>query len=240
MGKILGLGEKNFWNFSLRTLARFTKSPAAAHRGARNRHRQRFVVRRAARSAARIGSKAASIGSRTPARRRSSRNCRSAASNDSANARFRFFRRLFFPRSHAHVGRRRKRAASSSTNGSIALGERRKISVIPVSGAWYGFDPIHLKRSRAATRLADVARRVARRRGTARDAPRIVAVDGAYLASLAPLERSRYLVFGAARRNRAVVGRRNDDFALLNRVRDARKCDRFDARSRVELIGRAT
>ncbi len=48
------VGAKNSWNFSLRALARFTDATAAAHRGARDGHRQRFIVRRAARSTARM------------------------------------------------------------------------------------------------------------------------------------------------------------------------------------------
>ncbi len=42
----------------------------------------------------------------------------------------------------------------------------RKIPIIPVSGAWYGFDPIHLERRRARRSLAGDARRLARRRTT--------------------------------------------------------------------------
>src|SRR5262249_54302136 len=40
----LGAREKNFWNFSLRALAGFTKSAATTHERARNRHRKRYLV----------------------------------------------------------------------------------------------------------------------------------------------------------------------------------------------------
>ena len=60
-------------------------------------------------------------------------------------ARFRFFRRLLFPR--CAVSMSDLRASAMAVNEQlIALGRQRKLSVIPVSGAWYGFDPIHLKR----------------------------------------------------------------------------------------------
>ncbi|MEX2092096.1 MAG: hypothetical protein WD971_05435 [Pirellulales bacterium] len=59
---------------------------------------------------------------------------------------FLFFRTLFFPRSRLTFADIRTRA-SELNDSLLALGERRKISVIQVSGAWYGLDPIHLRRS---------------------------------------------------------------------------------------------
>ena len=65
--------------------------------------------------------------------------------------RFRFFRRLLFPRSTLTLADA-KRLVREINERLIALGEMRKISVIPVSPAWYGFDPIHLMRSANARR----------------------------------------------------------------------------------------
>jgi hypothetical protein len=83
------------------------------------------------------------------------------------------------------------------------LGCERNISVIPVSGAWYGFDPIHLKR-RARGRVwpevlaswnADCAERLAAQ-------PSLWM--RAYLNCLAPHER---WVFGVNRRVAQPCGR---------------------------------
>ncbi len=59
---------------------------------------------------------------------------------------FLFFRTLFFPKSRLTFADIRTRAGELNES-LLALGERRKIPVIPVSGAWYGLDPIHLRRS---------------------------------------------------------------------------------------------
>jgi hypothetical protein len=59
---------------------------------------------------------------------------------------FLFYRSLFFPKSRLTLADVRARA-STLNESLVELGERRKIPVIPVSGAWYGLDPIHLKRS---------------------------------------------------------------------------------------------
>jgi hypothetical protein len=60
--------------------------------------------------------------------------------------RFRFFRALFFPRSGLTL--EGALAQSAELNERLAeLGMLRKVSVIPASGAWYGLDPIHLRRS---------------------------------------------------------------------------------------------
>jgi hypothetical protein len=62
-----------------------------------------------------------------------------------SEARFRFFRRLFFPRSRMTLIEA-KALVRGFNERLLGVGDARKIPVIPVSGAWYGFDPIHLKR----------------------------------------------------------------------------------------------
>jgi hypothetical protein len=60
-------------------------------------------------------------------------------------ARFRFFRRLLFPK--CALTRAALRVSAIAVNEQlIALGNAQNTSVIPVPGAWYGFDPIHVKR----------------------------------------------------------------------------------------------
>jgi hypothetical protein len=62
-----------------------------------------------------------------------------------SEARFQFFRRLFFPQ--CTLTRDKVRDLATYVNARlVAIGEARNSSVIPVSPAWYGFDPIHLKR----------------------------------------------------------------------------------------------
>lgn len=60
-------------------------------------------------------------------------------------ARFRFFRGLFFPRSQLTLADARALAAAVN-EGLAAAGKSRKISVISMSESWYGFDPIHIRR----------------------------------------------------------------------------------------------
>jgi len=59
--------------------------------------------------------------------------------------RFHFFRRVFFPRSTLTFMQAR-RLVRSFNDQLVRLGESRKIPIIPVSSAWFGVDPIHLKR----------------------------------------------------------------------------------------------
>lgn len=59
---------------------------------------------------------------------------------------FLFFRSLFFPKSRLTLADIRARAGALNES-LVELGERRNVPVIPVSGTWYGIDPIHLKRS---------------------------------------------------------------------------------------------
>ena len=141
------LGAKNFRNFSLCTLERFTKSSAAANRRARDRRRQRFGVRSARSGTRFVGRRLPRSPRRRTARRRSSPNCRWRSLERLARARVSVLSHAVLSQVAAHVRRHSQRARTNSTIRSLALGERRKIPVIPVSGAWYGFDPIHLKRS---------------------------------------------------------------------------------------------
>ena len=76
--------------------------------------------------------------------------------------RFQFFRRLLFPRSTLTLADA-KRVVREINERLIALGETRKISVIPVSASWYGFDPIHLKRRMHREAWSDFVGRLARR-----------------------------------------------------------------------------
>ncbi len=59
--------------------------------------------------------------------------------------RFQFFRRMFFPRSKLALAGARILVREINER-LIAIGQSRKIPVIPVADSWYGFDPIHLKR----------------------------------------------------------------------------------------------
>jgi hypothetical protein len=59
--------------------------------------------------------------------------------------RFQFFRRLLFRRSKLTLAEARAHVREINER-LVEIGRVRKVSVIPVSGAWYGFDPIHIKR----------------------------------------------------------------------------------------------
>jgi hypothetical protein len=103
-------------------------------------------------------------------------------------ARFRFFRQILFPRNRFTLSEL-KSLARSVNDRLVELGESRKIPVIPVSSAWYGFDPIHLTRR---------ARRVAwplllsswRAVEVPFAMPRLSLWTAAYLVTRSPLERS--------------------------------------------------
>ncbi len=101
---------------------------------------------------------------------------------------FLFFRTLFFPKSRHTLADIRTRA-SALNDALAALGERRKIPVIPVSSAWYGLDPIHLRRSswREAWPTILSAWRAGEEIGVR---PRTSFARWAYLRSLAPAEHS--------------------------------------------------
>jgi hypothetical protein len=122
-----------------------------------------------------------------------------------SEARFRFFRRLFFPRSRLTLADA-KSLVRSFNERLIRVGESRKVSVIPVSRAWYGFDPIHLKR-----RVLREAWPALLASWSGAKAPVVVARSSwwraAYLATLAPQERS---VLGIRRRAAQPSGRFGD------------------------------
>jgi len=119
-----------------------------------------------------------------------------------SEARFRFFRRLFFPRSRLTLADA-KALVRSFNERLVRLGNAKKIPVIPVSAAWYGFDPIHLKR-----RVLRVAWPTLLAVWRAAEVPFVVARPSlwttAYLATLAPWERS---LFGIRRRAAQPSGR---------------------------------
>lgn len=120
-------------------------------------------------------------------------------------ARFRFFRRMFFPRSRLTLSAA-KRIAREFNERLATLGESQKISVIPASGAWYGFDPIHLRR-REKPRVWPLV--LSPWHGG--EEPVVITRPslwaGAYLASLAPWERS---IIGIRRRAKQPSGRLSD------------------------------
>jgi hypothetical protein len=119
-----------------------------------------------------------------------------------SEARFRFFRRLFFPRSRMTLGEAKAMVVAFNER-LVRLGETKKIPVIPVSTAWYGFDPIHLKRRVA--REAWPALLAAWRAGSEPiDVARPSLGRSAYLATLAPAER---FIFGIRRRAAQPSGR---------------------------------
>lgn len=116
--------------------------------------------------------------------------------------RFRFFRRLFFPRSKLTLNGAREQMHEINRR-LMAIGESRKIPVISVPAAWYGFDPIHLKRAMKRTAWSAITR-------AWRDTAEPIAMSpsswwtAAYLSALAPSERS---IFGFSRRAAQPSGR---------------------------------
>jgi hypothetical protein len=119
--------------------------------------------------------------------------------------RFQFFRRLFFPRSTLTLADARVLVREINER-LIALGEARKIPVIPASPTWYGVDPIHLKRSikRHAWPVLLAAWRATQEPFTISPSSLSMA---AYLAALEPAEYSR---FGIQRRVAQPNGLLND------------------------------
>jgi hypothetical protein len=111
------------------------------------------------------------------------------------DARFHFFRALLFPRSRLTLAAARESVAAVN-EGLAALANSRKMSVIPVSDAWFGFDPIHL---RAGVRQSAWPALLAGwREGGALSIVRGPRVwERVRLATLSPYERS---IFGISRR----------------------------------------
>lgn len=128
-----------------------------------------------------------------------------ASLNRLGDARFRLFRTALFPYSALTLPAAKSLAAAVN-DGLIALGRAKKISVIPVSEAWYGLDPIHLRRG--ARRGAWSTILSAWRAGDEPlVAPRASVWERAYLACLAPHERS---ILGLRRRCDQPSGRLAD------------------------------
>jgi hypothetical protein len=101
---------------------------------------------------------------------------------------FLFFRTLFFPKSRLTFDDIRAHAHDLNSR-LVDLGQRRKIPVIPVSGTWYGRDPIHLKRSIWRHAWPEILSAWHEREPhTTR--PRTSFARWAYLRSLAPCERT--------------------------------------------------
>jgi hypothetical protein len=120
-------------------------------------------------------------------------------------ARFRFFRSVLFPKCKLTKAAIRD-AAISVNDKLIALGKTPNTSVIPVSGAWYGFDPIHLRRRvrpRAWPELLAAWRATDERPREARAS----LWTSAYLACLAPHENT---IFSVRRRCAQPSGRLSD------------------------------
>jgi hypothetical protein len=120
-------------------------------------------------------------------------------------ARFRFFRRMFFPRSRLTLNDA-KSLVRELNEQLVRLGDSRKISVIPVCTAWYGLDPIHLRR-----RILSSAWSTMLTQWRASNEPLTISKPSlrriAYLATLAPWERS---LFGVRRRAAQPSGRLPD------------------------------
>jgi hypothetical protein len=103
-------------------------------------------------------------------------------------ARYKLFRRLLFPSCRLPLAEIVSLAHELNAR-LVALGERRKIPVIPVSDAWYGLDPIHLKQSVRRTAWSTIVAPWCCER-VATIAPRGSRWEWAYLGCLAPSERS--------------------------------------------------
>jgi hypothetical protein len=122
-----------------------------------------------------------------------------------SEARFRFFKNILFPRSKLTLGDARFLVRALNER-LIALGEVRKIPVITVSDAWYGFNPIHIRRRffrQAWPALLSSGCNLDFRL----EAPRPSLLTTAYLATLSPWERS---LFGIRRRAAQPSGRLPD------------------------------
>jgi hypothetical protein len=103
-------------------------------------------------------------------------------------ARFRFFRRLFFPSSQLTLAAA-KGLADTLDQRLTEFASRQKTSVIPVSPAWYGLDPIHLRR-RVWQQAWPALLSGWRAERASRVAPRSSLWRRAYLAALAPCDDS--------------------------------------------------
>jgi hypothetical protein len=105
--------------------------------------------------------------------------------------RFRLFRTLLFPKSSLTLPRVRQ-MASQLNDRLVEIAAQQKIPAIPVPDAWYGFDPIHLKRSTWPTAWPAILSSW-QESGKPAPIPRASLRRWLYLNRLAPLERT---VFG--------------------------------------------
>jgi hypothetical protein len=123
--------------------------------------------------------------------------------------RFRFFRRLFFPQSKLTFADAQALIVELNRE-LVALCGARKIPIIPVSGAWYGVDPIHLRRR---VRGEVWPAMLAGWRGVEQpfEVVRSPLWTSAYLARLAPHERT---VFGIRRFSAQPSGRLSDGTSI--------------------------
>lgn len=119
--------------------------------------------------------------------------------------RFRFFRTMLFPRSRLSLAEALA-TAERVNQGLIELGRSRKMPVISVLDAWYGFDPIHLRRSVRRRAWGQMLSHW-RPPGALPTAARLGVWERAYLALLAPHEQS---FFGVRRRAAQPNGQLND------------------------------
>ena len=120
-------------------------------------------------------------------------------------ARFRFFRRLFFPRSQLTLEAIKELAYALDAR-LAELAKCPKTSLISASGDWYGLDPIHLRR-RAWREAWPVLLSAWRASDQPPIAPRPTWWRTAYLAALGPWEDTW---FGIPRRCRQPAGTLND------------------------------
>jgi hypothetical protein len=116
-------------------------------------------------------------------------------------ARYRFFRTLLFPKCSLSLSEV-KRSAAHLNERLVVTAMRRKMPVIPVSGAWYGVDPIHLKRSTWPTAWPAILS-AWRDVDVPAPSPRASLRRWVYLQRLAPLERT---IFGRERRREQPSG----------------------------------
>jgi hypothetical protein len=119
--------------------------------------------------------------------------------------RFQFFRRILFPSSKLTLADARI-LVREINDRLIAIGQTRKIPVISASASWYGFDPIHVKRS--VMRQAWPALLAAWR---AMEEPLTITPSSLWMAAyLSGLEPCEYSKFGFRRHAAQPNGRLND------------------------------
>jgi hypothetical protein len=119
--------------------------------------------------------------------------------------RFRLFRALMFPRCSIPLAEIKTLAAELNRE-LVSIGRQRKIPVIPAQDAWYGVDPIHIRRSLSRHAWPEILS-VWRAVEPSASIPRGSFWRSAYLRCLAPRDRS---VFGWQRRCDQPCGRLAD------------------------------